>query len=82
MSRPIRLEFEGALYHVTSRGDRREPIFEGNIDCQTLFEVVGKGVARFDAVVYAYCSMGNHYHFVLQTRQLHKHGPFLFRSCF
>jgi putative transposase len=69
MSRPLRLEFEGALYHVTSRGDRREPIFEDDIDRQTLLEVVAQGVARFDAVVYAYCLMGNHYHFVLQTRQ-------------
>jgi REP element-mobilizing transposase RayT len=69
MSRPLRLEFEGALYHVTSRGDRREPIFEDDTDRLALLEVLEQGLERFDAVVYAYCLMGNHYHFVLQTRQ-------------
>lgn len=69
MSRPLRLEFENALYHVTSRGDRREPIFEDDADRQALLEVLAQGMARFDAVVLAYCLMGNHYHFVLQTHQ-------------
>ena len=69
MSRPLRLEFEGALYHVTARGDRREPIFKDDADREALLDVVRQGVERFDAVVYAYCLMGNHYHFVLQTRQ-------------
>jgi putative transposase len=68
-SRPLRLEFEGALYHVTSRGDRREPIFEDDADRQALLDVLAQGVERFDAVVLAYCLMGNHYHFVLQTHQ-------------
>jgi REP element-mobilizing transposase RayT len=54
---------------VTSRGDRREPIFEDDIDRQSLLEVAEQGMKRFDAVVYAYCLMGNHYHFVLQTHQ-------------
>jgi REP element-mobilizing transposase RayT len=69
MSRPLRLEFEGALYHVTARGDRREPIFEDDDDRRVLLEVVGQGAARFDAVVFAYCLMDNHYHFVLQTQK-------------
>ncbi|HYD61601.1 MAG TPA: transposase [Noviherbaspirillum sp.] len=69
MARPLRLEFESALYHVTTRGDRREPIFEDDADREALLEVVRQGVERFDVVVYAYCLMSNHYHFVLQTRQ-------------
>jgi len=69
MSRPLRLEFEGALYHVTARGDRREPIFEDDADRRALLEIVAQGIERFDAMVFAYCLMGNHYHFVLQTRQ-------------
>lgn len=69
MARPLRLEFEGALYHVTSRGDRREPIFEDDIDRHSLLKVVEQGMKRFDAVVFAYCLMDNHYHFVLQSRQ-------------
>ena len=69
MSRPLRLEFENALYHVTSRGDRLEAIFDNDGDRYALLEVVARGAARFDAIVIAYCLMSNHYHFVLQTHR-------------
>lgn len=69
MSRPLRLEFEGALYHVTSRGDRREPIYEDDVDRRAFLDIVGEAMDRFDAAAFAYCLMGNHYHLVLQTRQ-------------
>lgn len=69
MSRPLRIELPNGLYHVTSRGDRREPIFEDDDDRKLLLEVLARGLERFDALVFAYCLMGNHYHFVLQTRQ-------------
>jgi len=69
MSRPLRIEFPGAVYHVTSRGDRREPIFEDDVDREALLATVGQAMDRFDAEVLAYCLMGNHYHFVLHTRQ-------------
>lgn len=65
MSRPLRIEFPGAIYHVTSRGDRREPIFEDDSDRAALFGVLEEGMQRFDAQVLAYCLMGNHDHFVL-----------------
>ncbi|WP_287640533.1 transposase [Accumulibacter sp.] len=69
MARPLRIEFPGAIYHVTSRGDRREPIFVDDADGESLLAVLAAGMARFDAQVLAYCLMGNHYHFVLHTRQ-------------
>jgi putative transposase len=69
MSRPLRIEFPGALYHVTARGDRREDIFADDTDRARLLAVVAQGLARFDAQLLAYCLMGNHYHFVLHTRQ-------------
>lgn len=69
MSRPLRLQFHDAVYHVTSRGDRREAIFIDDIDREVLLAIVAKGMARFDAAVFAYCLMGNHYHFVLRTRR-------------
>jgi putative transposase len=69
MSRPLRIELPDGLYHVTSRGDRREPIFEDGEDRTRLLEVVAQAMERFDAVAHAYCLMGNHYHFGLQTRQ-------------
>ena len=69
MSRPLRIEFPGAIYHVTSRGDRREPIFVDDEDRHALLAVTDQAMDRFDAQVLAYCLMGNHYHFVLHTRQ-------------
>lgn len=68
MARPLRIEFPGAIYHVTARGDRREPIFEDDDDRLSLLSVIAQSMQRFDAVVLAYCLMGNHYHFVIHTR--------------
>src|SRR5215212_3882522 len=69
MARPLRIEFPGAVYHVTSRGDRREPIFVDDEDRQGLLGVVAQALSRFDAQALSYCLMDNHYHFVLHTRQ-------------
>ena len=69
MARPLRIEFPGAIYHVTSRGDRREPIFEDDEDRRTFLAVVAQATERFDATVLAYCLMDNHYHFVIHTRR-------------
>lgn len=68
MSRPLRIEFPCAVYHVTSWGDRREPIFVDDGDRQDMLAVVAQAIDRFDAEVLAYCLMGNHCHFVLHTR--------------
>ena len=69
MARPLRLEFPGATYHVTSRGDRREPIYRDDADRSAQLQIIAAALARFDARVLAYCLMGNHYHLVLHTRQ-------------
>lgn len=69
MARPLRIEFAGAVYHITSRGDRGERIFLDNSDRDELLDVVAQALSRFDAQMLAYCLMGNHYHFVLHTRQ-------------
>ncbi len=69
MSRPLRIEFPGAVYHVTSRGDRREPIYRDDEDREVHLAVIAQAMERFDAQVLAYCLMGNHFHLVLHTRQ-------------
>ena len=69
MTRSLRIEFPGAVYHVTSRGDRREPIFVDDHDRLGFLDVVAQALSRFDAEILAYCLMGNHYHFVLHTRR-------------
>jgi REP element-mobilizing transposase RayT len=68
MSRPLRIEFEHANYHVTSRGDRREPIFLDDEDREAFLVVLSQTLERMDAAVTAYCLMGNHYHLMLTTR--------------
>ena len=67
MARPLRLEFAGAVYHVTSRGDRREDIFLDDEDRQMWMDVLGLVCERFNWVVHAYCQMSNHYHLLLET---------------
>lgn len=67
MARPLRIEFNGALYHVTSRGDRREPIYEDKPDREAFLEVLAEVVTRFNWVCHAYCLMTNHYHLVVET---------------
>lgn len=87
MARPLRIEFPGAIYHVTARGDRREDIFVDDADRACLLNVLALGLTRFDAVSLAYCLMGNHYHFVLQTHsgqlsQLMRHVNGVYTQCF
>ena len=69
MARPLRIEYPGAVYHITSRGDRREPIAKDDADRSLFLEVVGLAAHRFNARVWAYCLMRNHYHLVLHTRE-------------
>jgi REP element-mobilizing transposase RayT len=67
MTRPLRLEFSNALYHVTSRGDRREDIFLSDDDRNDWLEVLGNVCTRFNWVVHAFCQMTNHYHLLVET---------------
>lgn len=69
MARPLRIEFPGAVYHVTSRGDRRDAIFVDDYDRRMMLGIMAQAMERLDAQVLAYCLMGNHYHLVLHTRQ-------------
>jgi len=67
MARPLRIEFCGALYHVASRGDRRELIFDEESDFMLFLDVLTEVVERFNWVCHAYCLMTNHYHLVIET---------------
>ena len=59
MARPLRIEFAGALYHVTSRGDGQEAIYVPDQDRHVWLEVLGHVCERFNWVVHAYCQMTN-----------------------
>lgn len=67
MARPLRIELAGGLYHVTSRGDRREDIFLGDADRLAWLELFDQTCHRFNWVCHAWCLMGNHYHIVVET---------------
>ncbi len=67
MARPLRLEFAHALYHVTSRGDRREDIYHDDADRQAWLSVLAQVCKRFNWTVHAYCLMSNHYHLLVET---------------
>lgn len=67
MARPLRIEFAGALYHVTSRGNERRPIFRSDHDRRTFLTFLGQAVKRFRWSVTAYVLMTNHFHLVIQT---------------
>jgi len=67
MARQLRVEYEGAIYHVMSRGDRKEPIFEDDEDRLRFLRALGETCGRADWGVHAYCLMGNHFHLVLET---------------
>jgi len=69
MSRPLRIEYNNACYHVTSRGDRRFTIFRNDSDRLTWLALLAETCKRFEFTVLAYCQMGNHYHLVVKTRQ-------------
>jgi len=67
MARPLRIEFPGAIYHVTSRGDRREDIFLSDEDRSLFLDTFSRVTERFSWICYAYCLMTNHYHLVIET---------------
>lgn len=67
MARPLRIEFEGALYHVISRGDRQEAIYEDDEDRERFLGVLAEAVARFNWRCHTSCLMTNHYHLLIET---------------
>ncbi|MBC7254473.1 MAG: transposase [Actinobacteria bacterium] len=69
MSRPLRLQLENALYHVTSRGNEKATIFFDDQDRYVFLKKVSEVAERYRWTVYAYCLMGNHYHLLLRTEQ-------------
>ncbi len=67
MARPLRIEYPGALYHVTSRGNAKQKIFRNDRDRKTFLDIMGDVVERFHFICHAYCLMDNHYHLVIET---------------
>jgi REP element-mobilizing transposase RayT len=68
MARPLRIEFPGAVYHITSRGNARQAIFIDDEDRGRFLDVLRMVVERFQWLCHAYCLMENHYHLLIETR--------------
>jgi len=66
MSRPLRLEFNGALYHITTRGNARQAIFLSRKDFTDFLSILSLTVKRYHFLLHAYCLMDNHYHLLLE----------------
>jgi putative transposase len=67
MTRPLRIEFPGAVYYVTSRGNAGMPIYEDDIDRAVFLSLLARVVDRFNWVLHAYCLMDDHYHLIVET---------------
>jgi len=67
MARPLRLEYSGALYHVTARGNAQQPIFLDNADRRGFLDLLGRDIDQQRWCCYAYCLMDNHYHLLFET---------------
>lgn len=67
MSRPLRIEYPDAVYHVTSRGNARNDIFHSDADREAFLEILSGNVKRFNWLCHAYCLMDNHYHLLIET---------------
>lgn len=67
MARKLRVEYEGAIYHVMNRGDRREAIFLNDEDRHLFIKTLAEACAKTDWQVHAWCLMSNHFHLVIET---------------
>jgi len=67
MSRPLRIEYPNAVYHITSRGNARNDIYLSDDDREAFLKILSIVVERFNWVCHAYCLMTNHYHLMIET---------------
>jgi REP element-mobilizing transposase RayT len=67
MARPIRIEYPGAFYHVTCRGNERKPIFRDDADRHTFIDILAASLETFKVSLHGYVLMDNHFHLIIET---------------
>ena len=67
MTRPLRIQYPGAFYHVTARGNEKGRIFETKGDRERFLSYLELAHDRYGAIFHAYCLLNNHYHLLLET---------------
>lgn len=68
MARPLRIEFEGAVYHVTARGNEKRKIFFSKRDFEKYQEYLADALEKFDVILHGYVLMTNHYHLIIEIQ--------------
>ena len=68
MARPLRVEIEGGLYHVITRGNNRQTIFHSADDCEKFISLLSKQKYKLPYFLYAYCLMSNHVHLLIERQ--------------
>ncbi len=67
MGRPLRIEYPGAFYHVTARGNEQREIYKSIADRERFLDYLASATERYGAVVHVWCLMTNHYHLLLEA---------------
>jgi putative transposase len=67
MARPLRIEYPGAVYHITSRGNEKKPIYKDDQDRESFLFALDKVNKRYHWLCPAYCLMDNHFHLLIET---------------
>ena len=67
MARPLRIEYPGAVYHITSRGNEKKPVYKNDEDRENFLTTLHKVNKRYHWLCHAYCLMDNHFHLLIET---------------
>ena len=67
MARPLRIEYAGAVYHITSRGNEKKAVFKADQDRINFLNTLQHVKKRYNWICHAYCLMDNHYHLLIET---------------
>jgi REP element-mobilizing transposase RayT len=67
MARPLRVEYPGAVYHITSRGNEKKSIFRDSLDREVFLEILIQSKRIYGIQILAYVLMDNHFHFLLKA---------------
>ncbi len=67
MTRPLRLQYPGAFYHITNRGNERKPIFRDDADRAQFLKILAQSKDNYQAVIHGLVLMTNHYHLLVET---------------
>ena len=67
MVRPLRIEYAGAVYHITSRGNEKKAVCRNDQDRSNFLNTLQHVNKRYNWICHAYCPMDNHYHLLVET---------------